>query len=257
MDLGLTGRRALVLASSRGLGLGIATALAEGADVVITGRSADKLAAAAAKLTQGGPGRAHAIAGDFAAEGAVQALADAALDRLGGVDILVNNTGGPPPGSVLDATPAVWEAQFAVMVRNVFDITARLVPAMRRAASAACPPSPRPASSSRSPASASPTRSARRSSAGRRRSPTRSPPTAPPPMCCFPAASRPTASIEIDRANRGEERQDGRGGGGGGAGLDPRRALWQRRGVRRGRRLPGERARRLCHRQPRCAATAA
>lgn len=133
MDLGLAGKRALVLASSRGLGLGIATALvAEGAHVVITGRSAEKLTASAEALTASGPGRADAVACDFAAEGAVETIATAALARLGGVDILVNNTGGPPPGSIFSFAPDLWEAQFAVMVRNIFDITARLVPAMRQ-----------------------------------------------------------------------------------------------------------------------------
>lgn len=132
MDLGLAGKRALVLASSRGLGLGVATALvAEGAHVVITGRSAEKLEAAAARLSAGGPGRAEALACDFAADGAVAALAEGAVARLGGVDVLVNNTGGPPPGSVLAVKPETWETQFGAMVRNVFDLTGRLVPGMR------------------------------------------------------------------------------------------------------------------------------
>ena len=57
MDLGLKDKRALVLASSQGLGLGIATKLCEeGAHVLICGRSEDKLQAAAASLTEAGPG---------------------------------------------------------------------------------------------------------------------------------------------------------------------------------------------------------
>lgn len=132
MDLGLAGKRALVLASSRGLGLGVATALvAEGAHVVITGRSAEKLEAAAARLSAGGPGRAEALACDFSADGAVATLAEGAIARLGGIDVLVNNTGGPPPGSVLAVTSETWEKQFGAMVRNVFDLTGRLVPEMR------------------------------------------------------------------------------------------------------------------------------
>ncbi len=133
MDLGLSGKGALVLASSRGLGLGVARALvAEGARVVITGRQADKLAEAAAGLSAAGPGTAAWIATDFSAEGAALNLAEAATDRLGAVDILVNNTGGPPPGSVLAVSPEVWDAQFAAMVRNVFTITGALVPQMRQ-----------------------------------------------------------------------------------------------------------------------------
>ena len=62
MDFGLTGKRALVLSSSRGLGLGVARALAaEGAEVLMTARSAERLNAAAAEISAKGPGRAHAF----------------------------------------------------------------------------------------------------------------------------------------------------------------------------------------------------
>ena len=82
MDLGLAGKRALVLASSRGLGLGIATALvAEGAHVVITGRNAERLATAAETLSAGGSGRADSVASDFAADGAVDRVGTTAADR--------------------------------------------------------------------------------------------------------------------------------------------------------------------------------
>ncbi len=67
MDLGISGKRALVLASSRGLGLGIATALArEGADVLLCGRSADKLAANCATINAEGKGKAQYVAADIA-----------------------------------------------------------------------------------------------------------------------------------------------------------------------------------------------
>jgi len=131
MDFGIKGRRALVLASSRGLGLGVATALvAEGADVAITGRSAERLEAAAARLNASGPGRAVALPLDFAAPDAVEILVRESLAKLGGVDILVNNTGGPPPGPVSKVADETWTAQFDMMVRKVISITGALVPAM-------------------------------------------------------------------------------------------------------------------------------
>ncbi|MBB3930217.1 3-oxoacyl-[acyl-carrier protein] reductase [Kaistia hirudinis] len=131
MDLGIKGRRALVLASSRGLGLGVATALvAEGVDVAITGRSAERLEAAAARLNASGPGRAVALPLDFAAPDAVEVLVRESLAKLGGVDILVNNTGGPPPGPVSKVADETWTAQFDMMVRKVISITGALVPAM-------------------------------------------------------------------------------------------------------------------------------
>src|SRR5690606_4772825 len=126
---GLDGKRALVMASSKGLGLACATAMAaEGAHVLLTGRSADKLAAAAAEITAKGPGKADFAVIDLTDPGSVQAMIDAAHDKLGGVDILVNNTGGPPPGRMVDADPAVLASQFDTMVMRVITLTAALMP---------------------------------------------------------------------------------------------------------------------------------
>ena len=95
MDLGIKGKRALVAASSKGLGLGCARALAEaGVDLVMNARGAEALEAAAA-----------AIRADFGVDVvtvAVDVTTDAGraavLEAAGGVDILVTNAGGPPPG---------------------------------------------------------------------------------------------------------------------------------------------------------------
>ena len=96
MDLGLTGRRAAVAASSRGLGFACAAALAsEGAQVAICGRSADDVQAAAARL---GTGAVPLVADVGTAAGARQFVAQA-TEALGGLDILVTNAGGPPPGT--------------------------------------------------------------------------------------------------------------------------------------------------------------
>lgn len=95
MDLGLSGRRAIVCASSRGLGRACAQALAaEGVDVVINGRDAARLAATEAALRPLVPGRVTAVVGDVTTESGRAALLAACPDP----DILVNNNAGPPPG---------------------------------------------------------------------------------------------------------------------------------------------------------------
>lgn len=132
MDLGLSGKRALVMSSSRGLGLGIAEALAaEGCHVLLTGRSTGRLKEAAAAITAKGPGRADHVTVDLTDADAVKTLRAGAASTLGAVDILVNNTGGPPPGQMVDADMAVLANQFDAMVLSVMSLTAQLMPAMR------------------------------------------------------------------------------------------------------------------------------
>ena len=134
MDFGIAGKSALVLASSGGLGLGIAQALAaEGANVLLTGRRAEQLAEAAAAINAGGAGKADWIAADLSDPATPQMLADAVAERLGGADILVNNTGGPPPGQMVDSDPDVIAAQFQTMVLSVMRVTRAVLPHMRAA----------------------------------------------------------------------------------------------------------------------------
>lgn len=124
MNLGLTDKRALVMASSGGLGLGIATALCrEGAHVLISGRSADKLEDAAGELSGAGPGRADFVVVDLDDESAARSLYEAARDKLGGVDVLVNNTGGPPPGGVEAQAMDTWRRQFDTMVLRLIEMS--------------------------------------------------------------------------------------------------------------------------------------
>ena len=133
MDLGLAGKRALVLSSSRGLGRGIAESLAaEGANVVLTARSEDKLKAAADAINQHGRGKASYVAADLKADPAdVHAKAVAALG--GPIDILVSNTGGPPPGTALTVKPEAWTPQFESLVLPVFTLAGLCLPDMQKA----------------------------------------------------------------------------------------------------------------------------
>ena len=132
MDLGLKNKRALVLASSSGLGLGIATALcAEGANVMLSGRSGNRLEAEAAALAARGPGKAHYQVADLSDADAAQRLFTAAQDKLGTVDILINNTGGPPPGGVEEQDRDTWRTQFETMVLSLIEMTNLCLPGMR------------------------------------------------------------------------------------------------------------------------------
>lgn len=134
MDLGISGKRALILASSRGLGLGVATQLCrEGANVLLSGRSENTLAAAAESLTSGGPGSAEYTIADLAHADAAENLFAAAQDILGGVDILVNNTGGPPPGRVDTPDLDTWRSQIDAMLLRIIEITNLCVPEMKTA----------------------------------------------------------------------------------------------------------------------------
>jgi len=106
VDLGIKGRRALVCASSKGLGRACAIALAaEGVHVTITARHADVLAATAAGIRKAYPDvEVTEVVGDITTpEGREQALKAA-----GQIDILVNNAGGPPPGDFRDWTRDDW-----------------------------------------------------------------------------------------------------------------------------------------------------
>ena len=106
MDLGLTGKWALVCAASKGLGKGCAIALAkEGVHVVITARGAEALEATLQELRAlGGGGEVRAVAGDITTE-AGRAAALAACPQ---VDILINNAGGPPPGDFRQWDRDAW-----------------------------------------------------------------------------------------------------------------------------------------------------
>ncbi|GAB4067868.1 SDR family oxidoreductase [Ancylobacter sonchi] len=128
MDLGLRGRTALVLGSSRGLGEAIARTLAaEGARVIVCGRDAGRVAGVAGDIRAAG-GDAGELVLDLA-DGAGLA---AALDTLTvPVDILVNNSGGPPPGPVAQASAEQWSRSFEAMVGSLVAVTTRLLPGMR------------------------------------------------------------------------------------------------------------------------------
>ena len=125
MDLNIAGRRALVLGGNRGMGLAIAKALAaEGAAVVIAARDAAALASAAQAI-----GAARTFTLDLSDTPSLPAFAAA----VGPIDILVNNTGGPPYGGVVGREPGDWDESFRAMSLSVIRLTDLFLPAMRAA----------------------------------------------------------------------------------------------------------------------------
>ncbi|MCY4178855.1 MAG: SDR family oxidoreductase [Aestuariivita sp.] len=132
MDLQIAGKKALVMSSSQGLGAGIATALAaEGVDILLTGRGEERLKELADRINAAGGGSAGYVIADLADPASVDVLAAAVVEVLGGADILIVNTGGPPPGRMVDADVLTLTAHFDTMVSRVVALAARLVPYMQ------------------------------------------------------------------------------------------------------------------------------
>lgn len=181
MNLGLEGRTALVFGGSKGLGRATAEALAaEGVAVALIARDPQAL-----KLTANEIGTAYGVntfgyAADLSDWNSVLRAVQAAEQDLGGrIDVLVNNTIGPPPSDVSGVAPDLWSAQFDAMVLSVLRITDHVLPGMRErrwgrvltiASSVVVEPAaPLGISGSRRPPSGFRPRSARRSLAGRSR----------------------------------------------------------------------------------------
>jgi 3-oxoacyl-[acyl-carrier protein] reductase len=127
MDLGLTGRTAIVCGSSAGIGLGIAEALAdEGANVVLFARRPDVLELEAQRLG------ALAVPGDVTVAADAERLVAAAVDAYGGVDILVNNSGGPPRSTALELDEASVVAAAQLMLVSAIRLTSLCLPYLER-----------------------------------------------------------------------------------------------------------------------------
>ncbi|MBX3479045.1 MAG: SDR family oxidoreductase [Caulobacter sp.] len=131
MDLGIAGKTALVLGASSGLGRAIALALAkEGVSVALAARRVDRLEALAAECEAPGV-RALPLAWDLSDRSVIDARVSAVEAALGPVDILINNTGGPPPTPAAGQDPDLWISQFQALVASVIAITDRVLPGMR------------------------------------------------------------------------------------------------------------------------------
>jgi 3-oxoacyl-[acyl-carrier protein] reductase len=131
MDLQLKGKTALILGGSKGLGRGVADALAaEGVAVALVARGQEALDRAVSELASRGA-KAAGFAADLANWPSVENAANAARKQLGAIDILLNNSGGPPPSGVVGVSAKVWEEQYNAMVLPLFRITDLLLGDMR------------------------------------------------------------------------------------------------------------------------------
>lgn len=132
MDFQIHQRVALVCGAGSGLGQAIALSLAqEGVKVAVTGRNPEKLANTVSLITQQG-GTAEAWQLDLAAPEQFDEVIGAIRQHWGDIDILVNNSGGPPPATAQGTDGVVWQQQFSVMVASLIQLTDKLLPAMRQ-----------------------------------------------------------------------------------------------------------------------------
>ena len=127
MDLGLSGRTALVCGASSGLGLASAEALAEeGANLVLFARRGEDLEGHAQRL--GGV----AVAGDVRDDADLERTVSTAVEHFGGLDVLVWSGGGPPPGGARDADDASLESAYRLLLRPAVRLVRLCLPHLER-----------------------------------------------------------------------------------------------------------------------------
>ena len=127
MDLGLSGRTAIVCGASSGIGLGIAESLAgEGANVVMFARRPELLEQEARRIG-GVP-----VAGDVTSRDDLERLLTTTVDAYGGIDILVNNSGGPPRSTAAELDAQKVEAAVALLLVSVVRLTGLCLPYLER-----------------------------------------------------------------------------------------------------------------------------
>ena len=132
MDYGLRGRVALVNAASKGIGRAIAAALAaEGVQLVLSARNGGLLERTAAEIAAAHGVAVVPVSVDVARAGAAETLVGTAASRFGRLDILVNNSGGPPTGTFDDFDDAAWQHAFDLLLLNVVRMVRAALPHLR------------------------------------------------------------------------------------------------------------------------------
>jgi 3-oxoacyl-[acyl-carrier protein] reductase len=131
MELGLNGRTALVTGASAGLGFAAALELArEGVDLIINSRAKDRINAAADRITKETGRRPTAIAVDISTKAGVSELLSKIKETGKRVEILVSNTGGPPPGQFLDLGPEQFDQAGQLLLDSAVELTRGFLPGM-------------------------------------------------------------------------------------------------------------------------------
>ncbi|MGQ0733229.1 MAG: SDR family oxidoreductase [Acidobacteriota bacterium] len=133
MNLGLKGRRAIVMAASRGLGYASAMALArEGCDLVVCSRDQQRIDRAAEAIRRDTGVGVQAMSADVSAPEEASRLVDAAVSAFGGLDIVVHNAGGPPAGETLSINDAQWQKAFEQNLLSFVRIVSAATPELKR-----------------------------------------------------------------------------------------------------------------------------
>lgn len=134
MDFGLKGKRALVMAASRGLGYASALGLArEGCHLVICSRDQARIAAAAAQIRTATGAKVKALVSDVSSGAEADRLVAAAVAEYGGLDIVVHNAGGPPAGETLAMSDEQWQKAFEQNLLSFTRIVKAAAPEMQKA----------------------------------------------------------------------------------------------------------------------------
>ena len=134
MDLGLKGKRAIVMAASRGLGYASALGLArEGCKLIVCSRDQGRIEAAAAAITKETNAEVKALVADVSSASEAKRLVDAAVSAYGGLEIVVHNAGGPPAGETLQMTEEQWQKAFEQNLLSFTRIVGAAAPEMKKA----------------------------------------------------------------------------------------------------------------------------
>jgi 3-oxoacyl-[acyl-carrier protein] reductase len=134
MDFGLKGKRALVLAASRGLGYASALGLArEGCHLVICSRDQQRIDAAADAIRRDTGAKVKSLVADVSSSTEAKRLVDVAVAEYGGLEIVVHNAGGPPAGETLQMTDEQWQKAFEQNLLSFTRIVGAAVPEMKKA----------------------------------------------------------------------------------------------------------------------------
>ena len=132
MELNLKGKTALVVASSKGLGKAIASQLAaEGCDVMLTSRNIEQLERTKHELLPAAKGRVECFPCDITKTEDIQALVVATHNRLGSIDILINNAGGPPGGGFEQLDDDAWQAAFELNLLSYVRLIREVLPDLK------------------------------------------------------------------------------------------------------------------------------
>ena len=134
MEFALKGKRAIVMAASRGLGYASALGLArEGCRLVICSRDQARIDAAAASIRKDTGAEVKALVADVSSGAEAKRLVDAAVSAYGGLEIVVHNAGGPPAGETLAMTEEQWQKAFEQNLLSFTRIAGAAVPEMKKA----------------------------------------------------------------------------------------------------------------------------